>query len=54
MKVGDKIKTAVMHGAFMADVDAIVVDIDHNMVCLAYIVCGKKLWGWVPRHTLQA
>ena len=53
MKIKDKVKALVWHNGYMIDVDAIIVDVDINMVCLAYIVCGKKLWGWVPRLAVQ-
>jgi hypothetical protein len=53
MKIKDKVKALVWHNGYMIDVDAIVIDIDHNMIGIAYIVCGKKLWGWVPRLAVQ-
>ena len=54
MKIKDKVKARVNHNGYMIDVDAIVIDIDHNMIGIAYIVDNKKLWGWVPRLAIQA
>ena len=53
MKIGDKVKALVWQNGYMIDVDAIVIDIDHNMIGIAYIVGNKKLWGWVPRLAIQ-
>ena len=52
MKIGDKIKTLVWHNGIF-NVDAIIVDIDRNLVCVAYIVNGKRLWGWVPSLAIE-
>jgi hypothetical protein len=54
MKIGDKVKSLVWHCDYLTNVDAIVIDIQHEMIQIAYIIANKKLYGWVPRLAIEA
>jgi hypothetical protein len=49
MMIGAKVKSLVWHCGYLATVDAIVLDVDREMIRIAYTIANKKIHGWVPR-----